>query len=167
MSPLDTFMFDWFGDTLAPLAPSLDAVGEERYALDSRYFLGAAIDLEDTYRWGFEELLRIQDLQRSIAQELVGEPNIQSAYAALDADPARRLQGPEMFRDWMQNLADRAVTDLAGHHFDIPDPIRTIECCIAPTHDGSIYYTDPAEDFSRPGQMWWAVPAEIDTFSTW
>ena len=72
-----------------------------------------------------------------------------------------------MFRDWMQDLADRAVADLAGQHFDIPDPIRTIECCIAPTHDGSIYYTDPAEDFSRPGQMWWAVPAEIDTFATW
>ena len=57
--------------------------------------------------------------------------------------------------------------DLAGTHFDIPEPIRSIECCIAPTHDGSIYYTDPAEDFSRPGQMWWAVPAEIDTFATW
>ena len=67
----------------------------------------------------------------------------------------------------MQDLADRAVSDLAGVHFDIPDPIKTIECCIAPTHDGSIYYTDPAEDFSRPGQMWWAVPTEIDTFSTW
>ena len=67
----------------------------------------------------------------------------------------------------MQELADRAVADLAGPHFDIPEPIKTIECCIAPTHDGSIYYTDPAEDFSRPGQMWWAVPAEIDTFATW
>ena len=31
---------DWLGETLGPLAPSLDAVGEERYALDSRYFLG-------------------------------------------------------------------------------------------------------------------------------
>ena len=75
--------------------------------------------------------------------------------------------GAEAFRRWMQDLADRAVSDLAGVHFDIPDPIKTIECCIAPTHDGSIYYTDPAEDFSRPGQMWWAVPTEIDTFSTW
>ena len=59
------------------------------------------------------------------------------------------------------------IDNLAGKHFDIPDPIKKIECCIAPTHDGSIYYTDPAEDFSRPGQMWWAVPEGIDTFSTW
>ena len=158
---------DWLSTGLAPLAPSLDAVGEERYALDSRYFLGAVIDLEETYLWGWEELHRIQQLQRSIAKDLVGEPDIQAAYAALDADPNRRIPGAEAFRRWMQDLADRAISDLAGIHFDIPDPIKTIECCIAPTHDGSIYYTDPAEDFSRPGQMWWAVPTEIDTFSTW
>jgi uncharacterized protein (DUF885 family) len=158
---------DWLGSSLAPLAPSLDAVGEERYALDSRYFLGAVIDLEEAYQWGFDELHRIQEAQRAIAQDLVGEPDIKAAYAALDGDPARRIAGAEAFRAWMQHLADRAVDSLAGKHFDIPDPIKKIECCIAPTHDGSIYYTDPAEDFSRPGQMWWAVPEGIDTFSTW
>jgi uncharacterized protein (DUF885 family) len=158
---------DWLGTSLAPLAPSLDAVGEERYALDSRYFLGAVIDLEEAYQWGFEELHRIQEVQRAIAQDLVGEPDIKAAYAALDADPARRIESAEAFRSWMQDLADEAVSNLAGKHFDIPDPIKKIECCIAPTHDGSIYYTDPAEDFSRPGQMWWAVPEGIDTFSTW
>src|SRR6187200_1668924 len=158
---------DWLGSSLAPLAPSLDAVGEERYTLDSRYFLGAVIDLDEAYKWGFDELHRIQEAQRAIAQDLVGEPDINAAYAALDGDPARRIAGAEAFRAWMQHLADRAVDSLAGKHFDIPDPIKKIECCIAPTHDGSIYYTDPAEDFSRPGQMWWAVPEGIDTFSTW
>jgi uncharacterized protein (DUF885 family) len=158
---------DWLGTSLEPLAPGLDAVGEERYALDSRYFLGAVIDLEETYQWGFEELHRIQEAQRAIAQDLVDEPNIKAAYQALDEDPARRITGAEAFRSWMQDLADQAVADLAGKHFDIPDPVKKIECCIAPTHDGSIYYTDPAEDFSRPGQMWWAVPEGIDTFSTW
>jgi uncharacterized protein (DUF885 family) len=158
---------DWLEISLAPLAPSLDAVGEERYALDSRYFLGAVIDLDETYQWGFEELHRIQQEQRAIAQDLVGEPNIKATYEALDQDPARRIAGAEAFRSWMQDLADEAVANLGGKHFDIPDPVKRIECCIAPTHDGSIYYTDPAEDFSRPGQMWWAVPEGIDTFSTW
>jgi uncharacterized protein (DUF885 family) len=158
---------DWLETSLAPLAPSLDAVGEERYALDSRYFLGAVIDLDETYQWGFDELHRIQEDQRAIAQDLVGEPNIKAAYEALDRDPARRIAGAEAFRSWMQDLADQAVANLAGKHFDIPDPVKRIECCIAPTHDGSIYYTDPAEDFSRPGQMWWAVPEGINTFSTW
>ena len=158
---------DWLETSLGPLAPSLDAVGEERYALDSRYFLGAVIDFGETYQWGFEELHRIQQAQRAIAKDLVGEPNIKAAYEALDQDPARRIAGAEAFRSWMQDLADQAVANLAGKHFDIPDPVKRIECCIAPTHDGSIYYTDPAEDFSRPGQMWWAVPEGIDTFSTW
>lgn len=158
---------DWLETSLGPRAPSLDAVGEERYALDSRYFLGAVIDLGETYQWGFEELHRIQQAQRAIAKDLVGEPNIKAAYEALDQDPARRIAGAEAFRSWMQDLADQAVANLAGKHFDIPDPVKRIECCIAPTHDGSIYYTDPAEDFSRPGQMWWAVPEGIDTFSTW
>ena len=157
----------WLGEALAPLAPGLDAVGEERYALDSRSFLGATIDLEETYLWGFEELHRIQTEQRTIARQLVGSDDIDEACAALDADPARRIHGAEAFRDWMQQLADRAVADLADTHFDIPEEIRRIECCLAPTHDGLIYYTPPAEDFSRPGRMWWAVPDGIEDFSTW
>ena len=157
----------WLSRELAPLAPSLDAVGEERYALDSRSFLGAVLDLEETYAWGWEELVRILDEQRQIARRLYGSDNIKAACAALDEDPARKIHGAEQFRDWMQQLADRAVADLAGTHFDIPDVMRTIECCLAPTHDGLIYYTAPAEDFSRPGRMWWAVPDGIEDFSTW
>ena len=114
---------DWLGASLAPLAPSLDAVGEERYALDSRYFLGAVIDLDEAYQWGFEELHRIQQAQRAIAQDLVGEPDIKAAYAALDADPARRIEGAEAFRAWMQDLADQAVADLAGARCQHDDPI--------------------------------------------
>lgn len=157
----------WMATDLAPKAPELDAVGDERYALESRYFLGATIDLHETYAWGWEELNRLQDQQRSIARDLTGSDDIRGAFAALDADPQRRITGAEPFREWMQGLADQAVSDLAGTHFDIPDEIRAIECCLAPTHDGSIYYTGPAEDFSRPGRMWWAVPDGIDTFSTW
>ena len=58
----------------------------------------------------------------------------------------------------MQELADATVAELGGTHFDIPEQIRRIECMIAPTTDGSIYYTGPSEDFAGPGRMWWAVP---------
>ena len=67
----------------------------------------------------------------------------------------------------MQELSDRAVADLAGVHFDIPDVMKTLECLIAPTDEGGIYYTGPSDDFSRPGRMWWSVPAGEDTFTTW
>jgi len=157
----------WLEADLAPRAPDRDAVGAERYALESRSFLGAAVDLGETYAWGYTELQRIQDEQRTIARELVGSDDIRAAYAHLDEDPARRLDSAEAFRDWMQATADQAVADLAGTHFDIPEPIRTIECRLAPTHDGLVYYTGPTEDFSRPGRMWWAVPDDVESFATW
>jgi uncharacterized protein (DUF885 family) len=87
--------------------------------------------------------------------------------AALDADPQRNIAGKENFRDWMQQLADQAIAELHGVHFDIPEQVRRIECCIAPTSDGGVYYTGPSEDFTRPGRMWWAVPEGVDAFSTW
>jgi uncharacterized protein (DUF885 family) len=152
---------------LLPRGRERDAVGREQYELESRYFLGAVIDLDETYAWGFAELHRLQTEQRSIARELFGDPDIQAACAALDADPNRQIAGAPAFRDWMQQLADRVIAELNGVHFDIPAEIATIECCIAPTHDGGVYYTGPTEDFSRPGRMWWSVPAGIDRFATW
>ena len=47
----------------------------------------------------------------------------------------------------MQKLADAAVENLAGSHFEIGGPMRRIECCIAPTNEGGIYYTGPPPDF--------------------
>jgi uncharacterized protein (DUF885 family) len=45
--------------------------------------------------------------------------------------------------------------------------VRRIECCLAPTQDGGVYYTGPSEDFARPGRMWWSVPKGVTRFSTW
>ena len=160
---------EWLTTELLPKAPQRDAVGREVYELASRNFLGAAIDLEETYAWGWQELARIEGEMQKIAATLNdGDPSIPAVAARLDEDPARKIHGKEAFRDWMQQLADGAVGELAGTHFDIPDEIKRIECMIAPTSDGSIYYTVPSEDLtSRPGRMWWAVPAGVEDFATW
>ncbi len=152
---------------LAPQGAETEAVGRERYELQSRYFLGAAVDLEETYLWGIAELKRLVDAMEETAQRIVPGGSIADAVAALEADPARIFDDSESFRVWMQDLADRTIAEMAGTHFEIPEPIRRIEACIAPTDDGAIYYTGPSEDFSRPGRMWWSVPAGMDTFSTW
>ncbi|SCL39686.1 Uncharacterized conserved protein, DUF885 familyt [Micromonospora pallida] len=153
---------------LAPRGREKQAAGRERYELASQYFLGARIDLDETYAWGFEELARLEADMRTVAARIVGPgATIDEAVAALDADPARTIQGKEAFRDWMQALADKAISELHGTHFDIPEQVRRIECCLAPTSDGGIYYTGPSEDFSRPGRMWWAVPQGVTDFSTW
>ncbi len=155
-------------DELAPLGRDKQAAGRERYALASQYFLGAKVDLDETYAWGFDELHRIETEMRAVAAEIAGPgASIDEAVAKLDADPAYKIQGKEAFREWMQQLGEKAISDLHGTHFDIPEPVHRIEACIAPTSDGGIYYTGPSEDFTRPGRMWWAVPQGIDAFSTW
>ena len=154
-------------DELAPQAPEQDAVGRELYAPALRYFLGADVDLDETYAWGWDELARIEAEMSAVAGAIVPGGSLADAVDALDADPARWRVGGEAFREWMQERADAALADLAGVHFEIPEPVRRIECRLAPTHEGGIYYTGPSEDFTRPGRMWWSVPEGIDRFSTW
>lgn len=154
-------------EELLPEAPEKDAVGRERYSLMSRQFLGATVDLEETYQWGVEELDRLIAEQESVANEIKEGASIEEAMRILDDSPERQLQGTDALQAWMQGLSDRAVNELAGVHFDIPDIMREIECMIAPTKEGGIYYTGPSDDFARPGRMWWSVPEGEDTFTTW
>ncbi|GIG40351.1 DUF885 domain-containing protein [Cellulomonas phragmiteti] len=155
-------------DELAPHAPQEDAVGRERYALWSRHHVGAALDLDETYAWGLEELARVQAEQTAVAAQVAGPgASVQDAVALLDADPARQLHGTDALQAWMQATSDAAIDALDGTHFDIPAPVRTLECRIAPSHTGVIYYTGPNDDFSRPGRMWWSVPHDVTSFSTW
>ena len=152
---------------LLPLAIEQDAVGRERYARASRAFLGATVDLDEAYEYGWSEVERIGAEQRRVARLINPDAGVEQAMELLDADPARRIAGRENFRAWMQDLAERTIGELNGVHFDIPEPALRIEACLAPTGDGGVYYTGPSEDWSRPGRMWWAVPDGIDDFSTW
>ena len=154
-------------EKLQPVAPSRDAVGRKAYSLHSRSFLGTTIDLDETYAWGVKELESIIARQREVADEIEPGASIERAKQLLDEDPARQLHGTDELKAWMQKLADAAVENLAGSHFEIGGPMRRIECCIAPTNEGGIYYTGPSPDFSRPGRMWWSVPEGEDTFTTW
>jgi uncharacterized protein (DUF885 family) len=148
-------------------APESDAAGVDRYRLASRQFLGATLDLEETYAWGQEEVARIDAEMARTAERVRPGATVKEAIAHLDQDPAYLLHGTDALREWMQERADAVITDLGGSQFDIPDPVRTIEARIAPTHTGGIYYTGPSEDFSRPGRMWWSVPRGVTEFGTW
>ena len=157
----------WLRENLLDRAPEADACGRERYSLLSRSFLGATVDLEETYRWGQAEVAQITARMAEVAERIKPGATVKEAIAALDADPAYQLHGTDALKAWMQERADEVIANLAGTHFDIPDPVRTIECLIAPTQTGGIYYTGPSEDFSRPGRMWWSVPKGVTEFGTW
>jgi len=159
---------DVLATEIAPQAPAEDAAGRERYALWSRYFLGSAVDLDETYQWGLEELDRVIAEQEAVAAQIAGAgASVADAVAALDADPSRVLHGTKALQEWMTTTSDEAIAALAGVHFDIAEPLRELECRIAPTQSGGIYYTGPSDDFSRPGRMWWSVPADVTEFNTW
>ena len=155
-------------EELAGQAPQQDAAGPERYELWSQYFLGARVDLQETYNWGLDELARVVAEQERIAKQVAGPgATVADAVALLDQDPARKLMGTAALRAWMQQTSDSAIQALNGTHFDIPEPVQTLECMIAPTQDGGIYYTGPSDDFTRPGRMWWSVPESVTEFNTW
>ena len=152
---------------LLPQSTEVDAVGRADYELHSRQFLGAVVDLDETYEWGIEELARMREEQERIADRIESGASVARAIEVLDADPARLLHGTDALQAWMQRTSDEAVRALDGRFFDIPDPIKRIECRIAPTHEGGIYYAGPSDDLSRPGRMWWSVPDGVTEFGTW
>ena len=157
----------FLAEELLPQAPATDPVGRDRYALFSRAYLGSAVDLDEAYAWGQVELARITSLMEQTAERIKPGASIREAMDHLDSDPGHKLYGTDALKEWMQGKSDAAVSALAGTHFDIPEPIRTLECMIAPTKTGGMYYTGPSDDFTRPGRMWWSVPKGVTEFSTW
>jgi uncharacterized protein (DUF885 family) len=158
---------DFFENELLPAGGDKDAVGRDIYEVASKSFLGATIDLDETYEWGIEELARMVAEQTSIANEIKAGASVEEAIAFLDEDPSRKLHGTDALQKWMQETSDSAIAELSKSHFDIPEPVKRLECMIAPNQTGIIYYTGPTDDFSRPGRMWWSVPEGVTEFDTW
>lgn len=155
-------------EEIAPHAIEQDGVGRERYERFSREFLGASVDLDETYEWGKAELAKIIAEQEEIAAKLYGEgTTVEQAMDRLNNDPARQLHSTAALRDWMQGTADGAMEAISGTYFDVPDAMKKIECMVLEDGTGGIYYTNPTDDFSRPGRMWWSVPAGVTDFVTW
>jgi uncharacterized protein (DUF885 family) len=140
----------------APVAEPRDPVGRDRYALFARSFNGIDLDLDETYQWGWAELHRIEDAMRQVAERILpGEP-IAAVIEHLDQDPNRSVEGVDAFQRWNQELIDRTISELDGTHFDLAEPLKTCEAMIAPPGGAAaMYYTPPAEDFSRPGRTWY------------
>ena len=158
---------EFFKNELLPAGNTVDAIGRERYTLLSAQYLGKRVDLDETYKWGKEELARVVAEQNAVANEIKPGATVKEAIEVLDNDPKRKLHGTAELQAWMQKLSDAAIEKLSGTHFDIAEPLRKLECMIAPTQHGGIYYTSPTDDFSRPGRMWWSVPVGVTEFDTW
>lgn len=149
-----------------------DAAGRERYLLSTRRFMGASIDPEEVYAWGWAEYQRIQAEMVELAEQIKPGASPVEAMAWLD-EHGRRVEGVAEVRDWLQSMMDTAIAELDGKHFDIAEPVKQVEAMIAPAGSAAApYYTRPAVDFSRPGRTWLptlgrTVFPVYDLVSTW
>lgn len=163
----------WIADSYLPASTGTpDAVGAERYRLNARRWMGADLDLAETYAWGWQEFRRINaEMHDCAGQILPGSTPVQ-AMRHLDTH-GTLIEGVEEVRVWLQQMMDTAITDLDGTHFDIAEPIKSVEAMIAPPGSAAApYYTRPSIDFARPGRTWLptmgrtSFPA-YDLVSTW
>lgn len=142
---------------LAGVAEDRDGVGRERYELGVRNHLGARLDLVEVYEKGWEELAEVKRDLRGTAAEILPGASLPEVRAELDR--RYRIRTGRPFLDWIQGLADKAIEELDGVHFDIPAPLRRIECTVPPSGEG-ILYLAPSEDLSRPGRVYYGVQGE-------
>ncbi|MDT8913352.1 DUF885 domain-containing protein [Amycolatopsis sp. PS_44_ISF1] len=148
----------------APRATEVDGVGAERYAVGARLSLGADVDLAEAYEWGWAELERIES---ELAEEAASvRPGATVAQAQELLDAAYSVDGEASYLDWLRARHDRAL-EAAAEHFDIPEPLRTLDVTIAHgSASGAPYYTGPSEDGTRPGRTWWPLGGR-ERFAVW
>ncbi len=147
--------------TYLPSATPKDAVGRERYLRQTRRFLGMTIDPEETYAWGWEQVRSIEREMKRIAAEIAPGKTLAEVHELLKHDKARCAKDREEFLRLMTDRQLRALKDLDGKHFDIPDEVRRVEVKIAPPGGAlGAYYIQPSEDFSRPGTVWYSLAPE-------
>lgn len=150
-----------------PHATEREAAGADRYRLLSQVFLGAKIDPQEAYDWGWAELHRLEEEMRKTAARIVSSGGISAAKELLETDPARQIDGVDQYREWLQGLHNDALDALDGVHFEIDPRIKRIEVMIPPPGGAlAAYYTGPSEDFTRPGRTWWPTGTRT-TFPMW
>ena len=163
---LDAFGKFLQGDYMQTADPK-DGVGADRYALSAKGYNGVELDLDETYRWGWEQLRWVQSEMAKTAGQIKPGASVAEAVDLLETDPARAVEGEEPFRQWMQDLKDRTISELDRVHFDLDDRVRRIETLIAPPGGSlAMYYTGPSEDFSRPGRTWYPTGGKT-VFPVW
>jgi len=160
-------MGDYLRNTYLPDASPIDGVGRDRYALSAKGYLGADIDPQETYEWGWEQLAWVRSEMTKTAELIKPGASISEAVELLETDPEKMIKGEDEFRQWMQELQDRTIDEMDGVHFDILDPVRKIEALISPPGGAlAMYYTGPSEDFSRPGRTWYPTGGKTE-FPIW
>lgn len=163
----------WLCDDYLPRAGETpDAVGEERYRVGARQWTGADLDPAAEYAWGWSEYQRLSAEMAQQARVVLPGAGPREARRYLDAH-GEAVEGVPEIRQRLQRLMDDTIAELCPAQFDLPEPVRRVEACIAPEGSAAApYYTPPTLDFSRPGRTWLPTLGETrfplwNLVSTW
>lgn len=151
---------NWLEETYLPDAATADGVGEERYVRLARGHLGADLDPQDAYAWGWDRIRHLTGRAEQVARDLGVGGDLLTTVAAVRTDPALAAPTPEAFREAMHARQISALEALDETHFDVPAPIRDVEVRLASGGALGAYYVGPSEDFTRPGTIWWSLPGD-------
>ena len=145
-----------------------DAVGADRYAVWSRYFTGAKLDLRATYEWGMADLKAINERMWVLAEQIKpGAKSLREVADVLDHDPRYVIKGKENVIKFLQDFTDAAIKRMDGEFFEIDERIKICEARLAPEGSASApSYNPPSEDLSRPGTTWIPMLGK-DEVSSW
>lgn len=157
----------WLREDLFHAARSSDPVGPEVYRITAGAFLGAHVEPEELYDWGWERIAELQRRERELARQISGSDDVAAATALLDADPARIIATGEPLREWLQTRLDDITDAVDGRWFDIPAATRAVEARIDTAASGVMYYTPMDAALTRPGRVWWTVPEGTKTVASW
>ena len=158
---------EWLRDAYLPRARRSDAVGRDEYLREADVHLGLTIDPEATYEWGWDEVRRLREEMATTSAMIDPDRSVDEVIELLDTDPTRAAATRDEFVEFVSDIQQQAIEQLAGGHFEVADELRTVTVNIAPP-GGSLgaWYVPPAEDFSRPGSIWYA-PGERQLLPYW
>jgi len=89
----DADVYAYLRDEYLPNTSEHEPAGRDRYQLMSRAFLGAKIDPEETYQWGWDELHRIEEEMRKTADRIIPGGTMEEVTKLLETDPERVVEG--------------------------------------------------------------------------
>ena len=149
---------DWLETHYLPETVESDGVGREAYVRSADRLVGMSVDPDEAYRWGWDEFHRLRHEMSGLAESIRPGEGIGATKTYLETDPAETAAGTGELIAFVEGTLARAVAELSGDHFEVPEAIEPLTVQLAPPGSPlGVYYRRPSEDFSRPGGVWYSI----------
>ncbi|MGH3651174.1 MAG: DUF885 domain-containing protein [Acidimicrobiia bacterium] len=149
---------EWLETGYLPHAVEEDAVGGDTYIRAADRLVGLETDPDEAYEWGWDEFHRLLGELGRVGDEISPGQGVDAVKHYLETDPAVTAAGTDPLIVFVEQILARAVDDLAGSHFEVPQLIRPLTVQLAPPGSPlGVYYVRPSEDFTRPGGVWYSI----------